>query len=144
MRRFFALVGIVLLGIGIVKAQTLTSFLSRAIPVTATVTSVETRTGPPKPTQNTPMHVRFAMPDGQERAAITNLPLLQKIKEGDTLQILVDPSDPQSVKLPLLSELWATPLAYLLSGVAILCGVLFFKYVRLQPSQSARAKPLGV
>lgn len=65
------------------------------------------------------------MPNGDEHAAITHLPLLQALKEGDPLHILVDPGDPKTVKLPLLSELWATPLAYLLSGVVIVCSVLF-------------------
>ena len=127
MKRILALVGIILLGLGLYKANELTSFLSRAIPLTATVTSVETRPGPPKPTQNTPVHIRFTLPNGEERAAITNLPLLQALKEGDSLPILVDPSNPQFVKLPLLSELWATPLAYLLSGLALVGAVLFLK-----------------
>lgn len=130
MRKFFTFVGLVLLGIGAYQANELTSFLSRALPITATVTSVELRTGPPKPTQNTPVHVKFSLPNGEERSAITHLPLLQELKEGDTINVLVDPSNPQSVKLPLLSELWATPLAYLLSGTVIVCGVLFLRVRR--------------
>lgn len=127
MKKLLTVVGLVLLGIGAYQANELTSFLSRAIPVTATVTSVEVRTGPPKPTQNTPVHVKFSMPNGEERSAITHLPLLQDLEAGDALNILVDPTDPQSVKLPLLSEMWATPLAYLLSGTVIVCGVLFLR-----------------
>jgi len=73
------------------------------------------------------VHVRFVMPNGEERSAITRLPLLQNLKEGDRIEILVDPSNPQLVKLPLLSELWATPLAYLLSGVVLTVSVLVLK-----------------
>lgn len=130
MKKLLTVVGLVLLGIGAYQANELTSFLSRAIPVTATVTSVELRTGPPKPTQNTPVHVKFSMPNGEERSAITHLPLLQDLEAGDALNILVDPTDPQSIKLPLLSEMWATPLAYLLSGTVIVCGVLFLRVRR--------------
>lgn len=130
MRKLLTVIGIVLLAIGVFKANALISFLSNAVPLTATVTTVELRTGPPKPTQNTPVHIRFTLPSGEERAGITNLPLLQVVKEGDLLPILVDPANPQVVRLPLLSELWATPLAYLLSGLAIVCGVLFIRVKR--------------
>lgn len=127
MRRFLSLVGVVLLSIGLYQANELSSFLARATPVTAVVTSVEVRSGPPKPTQNTPVHVRFSLPGGGEVAAITHMPLLRKVKDGDSISLLVDPTNPQVVKLPFLSELWATPLAYLLSGLVLVCAVLFLK-----------------
>jgi len=127
MRRLLSLVGLVLLSVGMYQANELSGFLSRAQPVTAKVTSVEVRPGPPKPTQNTPVHVKFTMPSGQEVSAITHMPLLRAVKDGDSIPLLVDPTNPQDVKLPYLSELWATPLAYLISGLALVCAVLFLK-----------------
>lgn len=127
MRKLLTLLGLILLGIGLYQANDLTSYLERAIPISATVTSVETRPGPPKPKQNTPVHVKFVLPNGEERAAITSLPLMRSVKEGDSIQILVDPSNPQSIRLPLISELWARPLAYLISGLVLVCSVLVVK-----------------
>jgi hypothetical protein len=46
------------------------------------------------------------------------------------IYILVDPLKPQDVRLPLLSELWARPLAYLLSGIALAAGILVVKVRR--------------
>lgn len=130
MRRLLALVAIVLLGMGLHESRQVSSFLSTAVTVQGTVVAVETRTGPPKPTQNTPVHVRFSLPSGESHTAITRLPLLQKLKEGDSIYLLVDPKDPQDVRLPLLSELWARPLAYLLSGIALVAGILVVKVKR--------------
>jgi hypothetical protein len=127
MKKFLALVGVVLLGLGVYQSTETASFLSRALSVPATVTLVEGRTGSPKPTQNTPVHVTFKLPSGEDRSAITNLPLLQNVKAGDTIYILIDPARPEAVKLPLLSELWARPLAYLISGFILVCGVLVVK-----------------
>jgi len=130
MRRLLALVAVVLLGIGLFESREVSSFMSRAITVQGTVVAVETRTGPPKPTQNTPIHVRFSLPSGESRTAITKLPLLQKVKDGDPIYLLVDPTDPQDVRLPLLSELWARPLAYLVSGIVLVAGILVVKVRR--------------
>jgi hypothetical protein len=130
MKTILSLVAMVLLGMGLYESRSISSFLSTAITVQGTVVAVETRGGPPKPTQNTPVHVRFTLPSGDARTAITRLPLLQKVKEGDSIYLLVDPSDPQDVRLPLLSELWARPLAYLLSGVVLVAGILVVKVRR--------------
>ena len=127
MKRFLTLVGALLLGIGVYQSTETASFLSRALTVSATVTLVETRTGSPKPTQNTPVHVKFNLPSGEERSAITNMPLLQNVKVGNTISLLVDQARPEVVKVPLLSELWARPLAYLVSGFVLVCGVLVIK-----------------
>jgi hypothetical protein len=127
MRKVLALVAIVLLGMGLNESREVSSFLSTAVTVQGTVVAVETRTGPPKPTQNTPIHVRFSLPSGETHTAITRLPLLQKVKEGDSIYLLVDPKEPRDVRLPLLSELWARPLAYLLSGIALVAGILIVK-----------------
>jgi hypothetical protein len=67
------------------------------------------------------------MPNGEEVAATTHMPLLRVVKDGDSISLLVDPTNPQVVKLPLISELWATPLAYLISGLVLVCAVLFLK-----------------
>lgn len=120
MRKLLLLVGLVLFAVGIKECADTFTFTSSAIPVRATVVSVEERTGPPKPTQNTPVHVRFNLPDGSEHAGITRLPLLAKMKAGDEITVLVQPSNPQAVRLPLLSEMWARPLAYLVSGFALI------------------------
>jgi hypothetical protein len=130
MRKILALLAIVLLGMGLHESREVSTFLSSALTVQGTVIAIETRTGPPKPTQNTPIHIRFTLPSGEARTAVTSLPLLQKVKEGDQIYILVDPADPQDVGLPLLSELWARPLAYLLSGVALVAGILIVKVRR--------------
>jgi hypothetical protein len=76
------------------------------------------------------VHEKINLPSGEERSAITNLPLLQNVKAGDTIYLLVDPARPELVKLPLLSELWARPLAYLISGFVLVCGVLVVKVRR--------------
>ena len=130
MRMILSLVAVVLLGMGLFESREVSGFLSTALTVQGTVVAIETRTGPPKPTQNTPIHVRFTLPSGETRTAITRLPLLQKVKEGDQIYVLVDPNDPQDVRLPLLSELWARPLAYLLSGVVLVAGILIAKVRR--------------
>ena len=130
MRTILSLVAVVLLGMGLFESREVSGFLSTALTVQGTVVAIETRTGPPKPTQNTPIHVRFTLPSGETRTAITRLPLLQKVKEGDQIYVLVDPNDPQDVRLPLLSELWARPLAYLLSGVVLVAGILISKVRR--------------
>jgi hypothetical protein len=130
MRMILSLVAVVLLGMGLFESREVSGFLSTALTVQGSVVAIETRTGPPKPTQNTPIHVRFTLPSGETRTAITRLPLLQKVKEGDQIYVLVDPNDPQDVRLPLLSELWARPLAYLLSGVVLVAGILIAKVRR--------------
>lgn len=140
MRRLLALVAVVLLGMGLYESQEVSSYLSRAVAVQGTVVAVETRTGPPKPTQNTPVHVSFSLPSGGPQTAITRLPLLQKLKEGDSIYILVDPTNPQDVRLPLISELWARPLAYLVSGVVLVAGILIVKVRRGEFGVAAGAK----
>jgi hypothetical protein len=132
MRGLLALVAIVLLGLGLYESREVSSFLSRAVTVQGRIVAIETRTGPPKPTQNTPVHVQFSLPDGGTHTAVTHLPLLQKLKDGDSIYLLVDPSSPLDVRLPLLSELWARPLAYLLSGTALVAGILVVKVRRNQ------------
>ena len=142
MKKLITLVGLVCLVVGIFESSQTLSFLSRALTVQARVVAIQTRTGPPKPTQNTPVHITFSLPSGTEHTAITHLPLLQKVKEGDTIYVLVNPEDPQVVKLPLLSELWARPFAFTLGGLVLLCAVLFVK-VRQRDIFTPRASSLG-
>jgi hypothetical protein len=127
MKKLIALVGVGCLALGIFETTKTMSFVSAALTLPAKVISVQLRQGPPKPTQNTPVHVTFTLPSGEERTAITHLPLLQKVKEGDTIYVFVNPQDPQDVRLPLLSELWARPFAFLVAGLVLLCGLLFVR-----------------
>lgn len=127
MRNLLVLVGVALLGMGVYETTSTLSFTGRARVVAAKVLEVEERTGPPKPRQNTPVHVSFSLPNMPEQQAVTHLPLLQTLKAGDSLYLLVDPQNPQDVRLPMISELWALPLAYLASGIALLGGVMLLK-----------------
>lgn len=127
MKKLISFVGVGCLLLGFFETTRTISFVSTALTLPAKVVSIETRTGPPKPTQNTPVHVTFTLPAGGERSAITHMPLLQKVKEGDVIYVLVSPENPQDVRLPLLSELWARPFAFLVAGLVLLCGVLFVR-----------------
>jgi len=127
MRRFLFLVALVLVILGAVDVVSTMTFTRNAVLTRATVTAVEERSGPPKPTQNTPLHVSFVLPDNTAHAAIARLPLLQKIQQGDQIFLLVNPKEPQDVRLPLISELWARPLAYLLSGMILIAVLVLFK-----------------
>jgi hypothetical protein len=119
-------VGVCALTVGAAKTFEVYRFVQSASAVVATVVAVEERTGPPKPRQNTPLHVRYRDRDGQDVLATTHLPLLQVVKEGETVPLLVSSTNPQDVRLPLMSELWATALTYLVVGCfAVVVGVVF-------------------
>jgi hypothetical protein len=120
MNRIIPLVAVILLALGAAQALKTVSFTRNAVVVTATVAVVEERRGPPKPRQKTPLHVTYRSDDGQEHSAITHLPMLQEIRQGDSIRLLVDPAHPSVVKLPLWSELWARPLTYLIGGALLL------------------------
>jgi hypothetical protein len=139
MRKLIIVVALLLIGIGAVDVISTVSFTREAVLTRATVTSVELRPGPPKPTQNTPLHVSFVLPDNTSHAAIARLPLLQKIEQGDQIFLLVNPQDPQDVRLPLVSELWARPLAYLLSGTVLMVFLVLFKGP-IRPKYAGAAK----
>lgn len=132
MNRVIPLVALALLIVGVFQAFETASFQRKAIVVSATVVSVEERKGPPKPRQRTPLHVSYRLDGGQEQSAVTHLPLLQEIRQGDSIRLLVDPRTPNSVKLPLWSELWARPLTYLIGGCLLLlvARVLRVKHLR--------------
>lgn len=127
MRKLLLLLGLVLLVLGVYDTAKTLSFTSSAQLTRATVLALEERTGPPKPTQNTPLHVTFTLSDGIERTAVTRTPLLQKLRQGDEIFVMVNPTNPAEVKLPLLSELWARPLAYLLSGFVTIVALVVFR-----------------
>ena len=127
MRKLLLLLGLVLLVLGVYDTAKTLSFTSSAQLVRATVLALEERTGPPKPTQNTPLHETFTLSDGIERTAVTQTPLLQKPRQGDEIFVMVNPTNPAEVKLPLLSELWARPLAYLLSGFVTIVALVVFR-----------------
>jgi hypothetical protein len=123
-KKLIGAVGLSLFLIGSYQTLETIRYLQRSVLVSATVVSVETRSGPPKPSQNTPVHVQFTLDGVGEQRGVTHLPLLHRIKEGEAIRVLVDPQNPQEIRLPLLSELWARPITYLLCGILILCGAL--------------------
>lgn len=120
MNRIVVVVGVFLILVGSYQAEGVVDFQRRAVEVQGIVTAVEHLPGPPKPRQRTPLHVLYNLSDGREFRAVTHLPLMQEIKEGDAIRLVVDPSDPQDVRLPLISELWARPLTYLVGGLLML------------------------
>jgi hypothetical protein len=127
--------GVVLVGLGGYQSVSLVSFLEHALPVQAEVLGVERLIGPPKPSTRVPLHVRFTLPDGSERQALTVMPLLRHLDRGDTVAILVDPRNPQLVRVDQPSVLWATPLTLLVTGILVL-GI--FGRV-LRPAAATRA-----
>jgi hypothetical protein len=120
MSRVVSLVGAVLLSVGIWQGGATYSFVQRAHLAVGRVTSIEELRGPPKPRQRTPINVLYKGRSGQEESAVAHLPLLQNIKEGDEIRILVDPQQPQRARIPLWSELWARPLTYVVGGLLVL------------------------
>jgi hypothetical protein len=125
MSRVISSVGIALCAFGIWHGYLTYDFLERAELKNARVTGVQELRGPPKPRQKTAVHIRYSaqVPDQSETkdlSAITQLPLLQEIKEGDQIRVLVDPRQPSVARLPLWSELWARPLTYFVGGILIL------------------------
>jgi hypothetical protein len=132
MNKVIPLVALGLFILGVFQSFQTASFQRRAIVVSATVVSVEERKGPPKPRQKTPLHVIYRLDDGREHSAVTHLPMLQEIRQGDSIRLLVDPSRPNAAELPLWSELWARPLTYLIgAGLLWLVGrVLRGKHLR--------------
>jgi len=124
MSRMVSIIAVVLLAVGVWQSLAVYRFVTRASPVSATVIGVEVLRGPPKPRQRTPVRVAFSLPDGVKREAATHLPMLQVIKTGDIITVLVDPLHPERVALPLWSELWARSLTYMVGGVLV--GILGF------------------
>lgn len=120
MRRFFTVLGILLALYGASVAGNTYLFLRRAVTVEAQVIAVEERRGPPKPRSKTPIHLRYTLPDGSEHLSKTSMPLLQAVKEGDRLMVLVETTAPEVVRLPLASVLWALPLATCVVGVVLI------------------------
>jgi hypothetical protein len=118
-KSLISLVGVVMTLAGVWLGGETFAFQRRAIAVQATVTGVQELRGPPKPRQRTPLHVSYKLSDGREYSAITHLPLLQEIKQGDSIRLLVDPTAPERARLPLISELWARPLTYLVGGILL-------------------------
>lgn len=125
--RVISLAGVVLLGLGLWRGADSYTFRSRAIELPGRVDSVQELKGPPKPRQKVPLHVSYSLPDGTQHRAVTHMPMLQKIETGDTIRILVDRSNPQDVRLPLWSEMWAAPLTYLVGGVLLVVMSLLLR-----------------
>jgi hypothetical protein len=113
-------VGLALVAFAVWRGLESYTFVSRALELPGVVDSVEELKGPPKPRQKVPLHLSYALPDGTRHRVVTHMPMLQKIEAGDTIRILVDHSNPQDVRLPLWSELWAGPLTYFVGGMLLL------------------------
>jgi hypothetical protein len=113
-------VGLALLAFAVWRGVESYTFVSRAMELSGVVDSVEELKGPPKPRQKVPLHLSYSLPDGTRHRVVTHMPMLQKIEAGDTIRILVDGSNPQDVRLPLWSELWAGPLTYHVGGLLLM------------------------
>jgi hypothetical protein len=118
--KIILIVGLLLSIAGAVSAVQTAQFNQKAVEVVGSVLVVEELRGPPKPRQKTPLHVSYQLSDGQQFSAVTHMPLLQAVKQGDQIRLLVDPADPGTVRLPLWSEMWARPLTYLIGGLLVL------------------------
>lgn len=128
-KRILFLAGIISGVTGLVLGYSVYSFVKQAQPVQATVISVEYRQGPPKFRQTTPVHVRYTNASGEQVQTVTNLPFLQSLKEGDVVTVLANPQNPQDVRWPLPSELFAAPLRYLAFGVAAVLGAFLLRFI---------------
>jgi hypothetical protein len=122
MRRAVLIFGIALCLGGVYLSASTYLFLTRAVQVEAEVVAVETRQGPPKPRSKTPLHVRYRLSDGHEHLSKTSMPLLQRVEVGDRVHVLVDSLNPEVIRLPLLSVLWATPITLCVVGVALVAA----------------------
>ncbi len=120
MNKIIVIVGLLLFLVGAVSAVQTVRFKKKAVEVIGSVLTVEELRGPPKPRQKTPLHVSYQFADGRQFSAVTHMPLLQAVKQGDQIRLLVDPSDPGTARLPLWSEMWARPLTYLIGGLLVL------------------------
>ena len=132
MSRVITLAGISLCALGIWQGVAVYSFISHSVPVTATVSSIQELRGPPKPRQKTSVHLLYRNAQGVEQSALATLPLLQRIQQGDTIQVLVVPEKPGEARLPLWSELWARTLTYLVGGVLLVAVSAVLKTRRLR------------
>lgn len=131
MIRILALCGVLLVCLGGYQVVSTVGFLTQAVPVEAEVLGVERLNGPPKPSTRIPLHLRFTLPDGTEQQASTVMPLLRHLDRGDAVAILVDPRNPQVVRVAQPSVLWATPLTILVTGILLLlCPWLFGRVLR--------------
>ena len=120
MKKVVSIVGLSLCIAGLWTGASIFNFQKRAVVIIGTVTLVQELQGPPKPRQKTPLHVSYKMSDGSEHSAITHLPLLQEIRAGDKIRLLVDPQNPRNARSSLASELWALPLTYLVGGLLLM------------------------
>ena len=120
MSRVVSAVGLVLCGVGVWHGSSTYAFVRDAQPVIGRVTGVQELRGPPKPRQKTPINILYTTTGGREVSAIAHLPLLQEIRPGDEIRVLVDSTHPEIARLPLWSELWARPLTYLVGGFLML------------------------
>lgn len=120
MNKIITTVGLLLFIAGAWSGMETFRFIQRAEAVLGRVLVVEELRGPPKPRQKTPLHVSYQFADGRQFDAVTHMPLLQQVKQGDEIRLLADPTAPDSVRLPLWSEMWARSLTYLIGGLLVM------------------------
>jgi len=120
MSRIVSVVGGALCILGVWQGLETYSFISRSEIVKARVTGVQELRGPPKPRQKTPVNLLYTDSSGHEVSAVAHLPLLQELRQGDEIRVLVDPRDQGQARMPLWSELWARPLTYIIGGMLLL------------------------
>ena len=94
-------------------------FTARAESVSAKVIPSDPYRGPPKAPQGIPIVVQFLAPDGSEHIATLGSPFMRRLKDGDTLSLLVDPHDRNSVRAASLADLWGYPLGLLFGGLGL-------------------------
>ena len=117
MSRVVSAVGVVLFVVGVWHGSSTYSFVKTAELIRGRVTGIQELRGPPKPRQKTPINLLYTTSDGREVSAVANLPLLQEIRTGDEIHVLIDPRQPELARMPLWSELWARTLTYLVGGL---------------------------
>lgn len=120
MSKVVTAVGIGLCSLGVWQGVSTYAFLQSAGIVQGRVTGVQELRGPPKPRQKTPIHILYRNSNGEEVSAVAHLPMLQEIKQGDEIRVLIDPRHPSDARMPLWSELWARSLTYVIGGLLVL------------------------
>jgi len=110
---------------GAVTTYSAYTFIRDSVRITAKVIAVEELRGPPKPRQKIPLHVEFEV-NGMKLRTETRMPMLGVIKEGDSIPLWVDPSNPQRVELADLANVFAAPLTYILFGAVGLFATMLY------------------
>jgi hypothetical protein len=107
-------------------------FTSRAERISAKVIPSDPYRGPPRSPQGIPIVVQFLTPDGSEHVVALPSPFMRRFKNGDTVNLLVDPGDRYSVRASYLADLWGYPLGLFLGGLGLF--TVATAAIRVKPS----------